>query len=270
MIWCFLRWGQAILRFFEGHPIPVPRMLLRASGDVLGVTPLAYNPRSEAGVSHPSHNHRETTKASAVSLFWQERQPLPLAPYPDSTRPPASPRPWTLAVSPTAPPCQAGDAMGGSALCQHLPRGLRSTAPCSPPAEPHLCLCGPAQANPLPPPRLGTGRTCSVPGSWAVPSSITVLSALLVGVARVVPAEVAETMESSSARGPRAPETSSGGTLPMGSWTTAPLTCPPAPWQVLGRPFPRHPSGQGMLVRTAGWERLPRSWDLAGVQSHAR
>lgn len=66
--------------------------------------------------------------------------------------------------------------MGGSALCQHLPRGLRSTAPCSPPAEPHLSLCGPGEANPLPPSRLGTGRTCSVPGCWAVPSSITVLS----------------------------------------------------------------------------------------------
>lgn len=65
------------------------------------------------------------------------------------------------------------------------------------------------------------------------------------GVATVVAAEVErvpETMESSCTRGPRAPETSSGGTLPVRSWTTALLTHPPVPWWVLGRPFPGHPS----------------------------
>lgn len=82
MIWCLLRWGQAILRCFGGHPIPVPGVLLGASGGAPGTTSLAYNPRSGAGVSHPSHNHRGTRTASALSLFWQECQPLPLAPLP--------------------------------------------------------------------------------------------------------------------------------------------------------------------------------------------
>lgn len=261
MICCLLRWGQAILRCFGGHCIPAPRVLLGAPGDALGATtPFACNPRSEARVSRPSHNHRGTRRSSAVSLFWQECQPFPLVPYSDSTIHPASPKPWTLAVSPTAPPRQAGDAMGGSALCLHLPGGLGSMAPCSPPPEPHFCSCGPGEANLLPPPRLGTGRTCSVPICWAVPSSITLLSGACSWWG----------WPGSSMRGPRAPETYSGGRLPVGSWTTSPPTHLPVPWRVPGRPFLRHPSGQGMLVRMAGREWLPCSWGLAEVQSHAR
>lgn len=82
MIWCLLRCGQAILRCFGGHAIPVPIVLLGDSGDAPGATPLPCNPRPGAGVSHASHNHRGTRADSAVNLFWQERQPLPLARLP--------------------------------------------------------------------------------------------------------------------------------------------------------------------------------------------
>lgn len=54
-------------------------------------------------------------------------------------------------------------------------------------------------------------------------------------------------------------------TLPMESWTTAPLTHPP--WQAQGQPFPGHPHSQAMCTGRREW--LPCSWDLAEVRSHA-
>lgn len=59
MIWCLLRQDQAMIRCFGSHPIPAPKALLGASGDAPGATPLSYNHRFRAGVSHLSHNLKD-------------------------------------------------------------------------------------------------------------------------------------------------------------------------------------------------------------------
>lgn len=101
----------------------MPRVLPIASGGAPGATSLAYSSDLGQGFHTPPTATRRTRTASAVSSFWQEHQSLLLISYPDFTRPPAAPRPWTLTVPFTVPLCQAGDAVGGSALCWYLAGG---------------------------------------------------------------------------------------------------------------------------------------------------
>lgn len=106
MIQCLLRWGQAMIRCFGSHPIPTPRMLLGASGDGPGATPLSHNPRSGAGVSHLSHNLKDAP-CWACSGRSTSLSPVP---------PTQTPAHLQLCQGHGHIPWQAGDAMAGSAL----------------------------------------------------------------------------------------------------------------------------------------------------------
>lgn len=117
---------------------------------------------------------------SLLSLFWHEHRPLPSAPHPDPTTPPAAPGPRTH-------PMPGGTCRGWLSPVPALPGSL---APQNPPPEPQLCSCGPGEAKPLP--QQGWGRA----GHHAWCSQ---------GVTRIAPVEVRpvpKTMESPSTRGP--------------------------------------------------------------------
>lgn len=134
-----------------------------------------------------------------------------------------------------------------------------SLSPWNPGPEPQPCSCGPGEAKPLP--QQGWGRA----GQYLV---------LTVAVTRIVPVEVQQVHKTWRTPPQEVHELPSPlqerdiacvWTLPMESWTTAPLTHPP--WQAQGQPFPGHPHSQGMCTGRREW--LPCSWDLAEVRSHA-
>lgn len=181
---------------------------------------------------------------SLLSLFWQEHQPLPSAPYPYPSTSPAVPSHGHI-------PCQAGDA--GSALGLHSLGAWHHGTLLLNHSSAHVCQERPRQG-------WGWAGHCAWCSRWGSPGLSLWKNSKGPKPWRAPPQEVHKLLSPLQEM-----DVACLWTLPTESWTTAPLTHPP--WQAPGQPFPGHPHSQGMCTGRREW--LPCSWDLAEVSSHA-